>query len=66
MVVKKTTEECAADSWAQDPITVSSPHSPMHKEILELTNKITELLTGEVSAAGDGADRRGERCWGWC
>ncbi|XP_066443087.1 oocyte zinc finger protein XlCOF6-like isoform X2 [Eleutherodactylus coqui] len=48
MVVKKTTEDCAADGRAQDPITASSPHSQIRKEILKLINKITELLTGEV------------------
>ncbi|XP_040294321.1 gastrula zinc finger protein XlCGF66.1-like [Bufo bufo] len=44
IVVQKATE---------DPITVSPPHSLIHErnryqEILDLTNKITELLTREI------------------
>ncbi|XP_056387465.1 zinc finger protein 182-like isoform X2 [Hyla sarda] len=51
IVVKRSTEE----EWSknQDSIALLSPHSLKHErksyqEILDLTNKITELLTGEV------------------
>ncbi|XP_075697411.1 uncharacterized protein LOC142663002 [Rhinoderma darwinii] len=50
-VVKKRTEEGEGWSRNQVPITMSPPQSLIHKkdqEILDLTNKITELLTGEV------------------
>ncbi|XP_075698581.1 uncharacterized protein LOC142663697 [Rhinoderma darwinii] len=51
IVVKKRTEEGEGRSRNQVPITMSPPQSLIHKrdqEILDLTNKITELLTGEV------------------
>ncbi|XP_075208197.1 uncharacterized protein LOC142313096 [Anomaloglossus baeobatrachus] len=58
-VVKKTSSErCQApvsEGWGRplSPITGPPPHSPIHKDIndqkiLELTYKMTELLTGEV------------------
>ncbi|XP_075114200.1 gastrula zinc finger protein XlCGF53.1-like [Leptodactylus fuscus] len=57
IVVKKISEEDEGWSRNQEPITVSPPHSLIHErncyqEILGLTNKMAELLTGEVSAAG--------------
>ncbi|KAM3914007.1 uncharacterized protein RB166_019180 [Leptodactylus fuscus] len=53
IVVKKISEEDEGWSRNQDPITVSPPHSLIHErncyqEILDLTNKMAELLTGEV------------------
>ncbi|XP_040294320.1 oocyte zinc finger protein XlCOF7.1-like [Bufo bufo] len=53
IVVKNVTEEGEEWSRNQDPIMMSPPHSLTHErdnyqEILDLTNKITELLTGEV------------------
>ncbi|XP_075698598.1 oocyte zinc finger protein XlCOF7.1-like [Rhinoderma darwinii] len=51
IVVKKRTEEGEGRSRNQVPITMSLPQSLIHKrdqDILDLTNKITELLTGEV------------------
>ncbi|XP_075698222.1 gastrula zinc finger protein XlCGF66.1-like isoform X2 [Rhinoderma darwinii] len=51
IVVKKRTEEGEGRSRNQVPITMSPPQSLIHKrdqEILDLTNKITGLLTGEV------------------
>ncbi|KAM4029888.1 LOW QUALITY PROTEIN: uncharacterized protein ACNLHF_022211 [Anomaloglossus baeobatrachus] len=58
-VVKKTSSErCQApvsEGWGRplSPITGPPPHSPIHEDIndqkiLELTYKMTELLTGEV------------------
>ncbi|XP_069837979.1 uncharacterized protein [Dendropsophus ebraccatus] len=54
IVVKKITEENEEYSGDQESIMVTSPHSLIHErhsyqEILDLTNKITEVLTGEVS-----------------
>ncbi|XP_077110555.1 gastrula zinc finger protein XlCGF66.1-like isoform X2 [Ranitomeya variabilis] len=58
-VVKKTSSECCQDpvseGWGRplSPITGSPPHPLIHEDIndqkiLELTYKMTELLTGEV------------------
>ncbi|KAM3913583.1 uncharacterized protein RB166_018839 isoform 1-T2 [Leptodactylus fuscus] len=46
IVVKKISEEGERWTRNQDPIMVSERSS--YQEILELTNKMTELLTGEV------------------
>ncbi|XP_069837139.1 oocyte zinc finger protein XlCOF8.4-like [Dendropsophus ebraccatus] len=53
LVVKRIPEEGGRWNRSQNPITGPQPHSQVHEgknyqEILKLTNRITELLTGEV------------------
>ncbi|XP_075697410.1 uncharacterized protein LOC142663001 [Rhinoderma darwinii] len=65
IVVKKRTEEGEGWSRNQVPITMSPPQSLIHKkdqEILDLTNKITELLTGEDNTE---VKKRTEEGEGW-
>ncbi|XP_073525050.1 uncharacterized protein [Phyllobates terribilis] len=49
-VVKKTSGECVAGAWRRHQNPILTPlHSPIQeKKILELTNRITDLLHGEV------------------
>ncbi|XP_075188052.1 uncharacterized protein LOC142260466 [Anomaloglossus baeobatrachus] len=62
-VVKKTFSECCqapvSEGWGRplSPITGPPPHPPIHEDIndqkiLELTYKMIELLTGEVTLLG--------------
>ncbi|KAG8538140.1 hypothetical protein GDO81_023238 [Engystomops pustulosus] len=48
VVVKKIREEDEGRSRKQDRIRLSPPERNRYQEILDLTNKITELLTGEI------------------
>ncbi|XP_053307066.1 gastrula zinc finger protein XlCGF66.1-like [Spea bombifrons] len=60
IIVRKHGDRIPHESdGTRSPSPVPPPHSPTHErnreqKILELTNKMMSLLTGEVSAAGNG------------
>ncbi|XP_069615736.1 zinc finger protein 773-like [Ranitomeya imitator] len=49
-VVKKTSRECVCGAWSGGQIPITDPRDPpvQEQKILQLTQKITELLNGEV------------------